>query len=468
MPTQIKTLESTLGQAATLRVRQKRDLTSGNLGKHILALSLPSSAEMALFSAIDLVHAFWLGRLGGTALAAVAMSNTLRLVLISPMMGLSVGGMALVARHVGARDQRRADQATMQTILLIILFAIPLVVVGELMGRTFLVWMGAEGTLLEEAVVYLRIIFAGLFFMECLPTLSAVIRGAGHPEYTLRINIASIIAMMLLEPLLVFGLGPIPRLGVQGAALASVLSSAVGVAGQAIILLRGSAGVRIHRQDLRPDLGMMGRILKITLPTSAQRFSPNLTNALLISLVSTFGTDVLTAYSIVTRLVSFLQSPTFGLGIATATLVGQNLGAREPGRAERATNLASLSSLASSVLIFGILSIWAAPILSLFDRTEAVLAAGVIAAPYFLLVSSASGWAQIVGSALGGAGDTVAWMWINIGSLWLVQLPLSWALSHGLHLGPVGIWLGLGISFVVGAVALTLRFRRGHWKTIAV
>ena len=457
-----------MSQAAILGARQKRDLISGNLGKHILTLSLPSSAEMAIFSAIELVHAFWLGRLGGTALAAVSMSNTLRLVLISPMMGLSVGGMARVARHVGARDQRQADQATMQTILLIVLFILPLVILGELMGRTFLIWMGAEGTLLDEAVAYLQIIFAGLFFMECLPTLNAVIRGAGHPEHTLRINIASIITMVLLEPVLVLGLGPIPRLGVRGAAWASVLSSAAGVLGQVITLLRGSAGVCIHLHDLRPDLRMMGRILRITLPTSAQRFSPNLTNALLMRLVSSFGADVLTAYSILTRLVGFLQAPTFGLSIAAATLVGQNLGAKEPARAERATTLATISSLASSVLIFGLLSIWPAPILGLFDTSEAVLAAGVVATPYYLLVSTASGWTQVVGSALGGAGDTVAWMWINIGSLWLVQLPLSWALSRGLGLGPIGIWLGLGISFVVGAVALTLRFRQGRWKTIAL
>jgi len=457
-----------LSQATAVSARQRRDLTSGSLGKHILTLSLPSATEMALFSAIELVHAFWLGRLGGTALAAVSMSNTLRLVIISPMMGLSVGGMAMVARHIGARDQQHADQATMQTFLLIVLLSIPLIILGQVWGATFLKWMGAEGALLDEAVAYLRIIFAGLFFMECLPTLSAVIRGAGHPEYTLRINIASIAAMMILEPLLVFGLGPVPRLGVRGAAWASVLSSAVGVVGQAITLLYGSAGVRIHWRDLRPDLTMMWRILRIALPTSAQRFSPNLTNALLMRLVSSFGADVLTAYSLLGRLVGFLQAPSFGLSLAAATLVGQNLGAKEPARAERATNLAALSSLFLSACVFGLLSLWATPILGLFGASGAVLATGVAAAPYYLLVGTASGWAQVVGSALGGAGDTVAWMWINIGSLWLVQLPLSWALSHGLRLGPVGIWLGLGISFAVGAVALTIRFRRGRWKTIAL
>lgn len=455
-------------RAAALSTQRKRDLTSGSLIKHVVTLSLPSSAEMALFSAIELVHAFWLGRLGGTALAAVSMSNTLRLVLISPMMGLSVGGMAMVARHVGARDQRHADQATMQTILLIVLFIVPLIILGQVMGRTFLRWMGATGALLDEAVAYLRVIFAGLFFMECLPTLSAVIRGAGYPEYTLRINVASIVAMVILEPLLVLGWGPIPPLGVRGAAWASVLSSATGVAGQAITLWRGSAGVRLHLCDLRPDLRMMWRILRIALPTSAQRFSPNLTNALLMRLVSSFGADVLTAYSLLTRLVGFLQAPSFGLSLAAATLVGQNLGAKEPARAERSTDLAALASLVLSAFLFSLLSLWAAPVLSLFGASGAVLAVGVAAVPYYLLVGTASGWAQVVGSALGGAGDTVAWMWINMGSLWLVQLPLSWALSHGLGLGPVGIWLGLGISFVLGAAALTLRFKRGRWKTITL
>jgi putative MATE family efflux protein len=457
-----------LGQSVSARAPQQRDLTSGVLGKQILMLSLPSTAEMALFSATELVHAFWMGRLGGTALAAASMSQTLRLVLISPMMGLSVGGMAIVARCVGARDQREADRATMQTILLIMLFTLPLVVLGVGLGGLFLRWMGARDTVWTDAVAYLRIILAGLFFMECLPTLNAVIRGAGYPEYTLRINVASIAVMMVAEPVLVLGFGPVPGFGVRGAAWAAVLSSAVGVIGQAVTLLKGSAGLRLHLADLRPDLRMMRRILRIAVPTSVQRFSPNLTNALLMALVSSFGNNVLTAYSILTRLMSFLQAPAFGLGIAAATMVGQNLGASEPARAERATVVATLASFVLSVLLFGLLAIVPGPALALFSSTGAVLAAGIAAVPFYLLVATTSGWAQVVGSALGGAGDTVAWMWINIGSLWLVQLPLSWALSIALRLGPVGIWLGVSISFMINAGALTVRFMRGRWKLVAI
>jgi len=423
---------------------------------------------MALFGVSGLVHAYWMGRVGRTALAAVTIGTTLRIALISPMMGLSAGGMAVVARHVGARDQRRADHAVMQTILLIFAFILPLCILGQLMGNTFLGWMGAEGALREEALAYLRIIFGGLVFMEMLPTLNGVIRGAGHPEYTLRINIVNVVMMLLLEPILVLGLGPLPAMGVRGAAWATVLSSASGVGAQLLTLRRGSAGLRIHLRNARPDRAVIKSVLKIALPTSAQRFSPNLAAALLMRLVTSFGNEVLTAYSVVMCLFGFLQCLPRGIGSATATIVGQNLGARRPARAERGTMLAVRGAIAASLVLFGALTICPAGLLGLFDRTEAVLAIGMVATRYGLLWGTGMGWSTVVGMALGGAGDAVSPMLVNMGALWLVQLPLCWALSRGLGWGPQGIWAGMAVSFAVSAVAMALRFKGGRWKEIVV
>ncbi|MHB0857170.1 MAG: MATE family efflux transporter [Anaerolineae bacterium] len=446
--------------------RPLRDLTTGSLGRHILNLALPSMAEMAIFGFVSLIHTFWLGKLGGLALAAEAVGMTLRMVLISPMMGLSTGGMAVVARYIGARDQARADRAVMQAILLVVAIVLPLALIGQLWVSTMLGWMGAEGELLAQATAYLRIIFGGLLFMEMLPTLNGVLRGAGHPEQTLRIQLVSLSVMLALDPILIFGLGPIPAMGVRGAAWASVLSSAAGVAAQIGVLARGSAGVRLHRPDLAPDLPLLRSIVRIALPTTAQRFSPNLANALLVRLVSSLGADALTAYSLVTRLFGILQTPAVGLGAAAATLVGQNLGAERPERASRAVGLSSIVAVAISLLVYGMLALWPSPVLGLFSREPVVLAISVGAIGWLVLSGVAMGWSNVVGSALGGAGDTLSPMWVSMGSLWLVQLPLCWALAHQAGLGPLGIWMGLAASYVAGGVAMQWMFRRGRWRRV--
>ncbi len=444
--------------------RPERDLTTGSLGRLLAVLSWPGTAESLLFNMTGLSHAFWLGQLYSNALSAVVLGTTLRIVLISPMMGLSAGGMAVVARHIGAKEQDPADRAVMQTFLLVVLFCLPLTILGLTMGGTFLRWMGASGQVLADAQAFLTIVFSGLLFMELLPTMNGVIKGAGHPEYTLRISAIQIIAQLALEPLLVFGVGPLPAMGVRGSALAAVLASTMGVAMQMVTLLRGSAGVRLRWEHVRPDLVMLRRIMRIAVPTSAQRFSPNMAEALLLRLVSSFGDEVLGAYSLITRLIGVLRAVAMGIGTAAATMVGQNLGAGKPARSERAALLGAASAMVLSLALFGVLSILARPILGTLEKSEAVLGVAVSITYYLILSGSGQAWLTVMSGVLASAGDAVAAMSVNIGALWLVQLPLGWALAHPLGMGPTGIWLGLGISALLGAAAITWRFRTGRWK----
>jgi putative MATE family efflux protein len=444
--------------------RSQRDLTTGSLGRLLAVLSWPGTAEALLFSMTGLSHAFWLGRLSSTVLSAAVMGTRLRIVLISPMMGLSAGGMALVARHIGAKEQDPADRAVMQTFLLVVAFVLPLAVLGLTMGGTFLRWMGASGQLLADAQGFVTIIFSGLVFMELLPTMNGVIKGAGHPEYTLRISAINIGMQLVLEPLLVFGVGPLPEMGVRGSALAAVIASTTGVLVQMVILLRGSAGVRLRWEHARPDPIMVRRILRIAAPTAAQRFSPNMAEVLLLRLVSSFGDEVLGAYSLVTQLVGFLRGVATGIGTAAATMVGQNLGAGRPERSERAAMLGAVSAMALSLALFGALSLFSWPILGTLEKSEAVLSLGVVITYYMVVSGAGQAWLTVMSGVLASAGDAVAAMSVNIAALWLLQLPLGWALSHPLGLGPAGIWLGLGVSAVLGAVAITWRFRTGRWK----
>jgi len=449
-------------------LKPQRDLTTGPLGNLIVQLSVPAAGETALFQVATLLDLVWLGRYGDVALPAATLGYTLRLVLISPTMGLSMGGMAVVARYLGAKDQARADHAVTQAILLVLAIVAPLSVIGYAEAPTFLAWMGAQGALLDEAIRYCRVIFPGLLFLEMLPSVNGVMRGAGHPEYTLRSNVVNIGIMMVTEPVLVLGLGPMPALGVAGAAWAWVLGSAAGVVVQALILVRGRAGVTIHLADARPDPDTMRRILKVALPTAAQRFSPNLANAVLMRLIAGLGTDVLSAYSVVSRLFAFLQCFSMGIGSAATALVGQNLGAGHPARAERATTLGVWGSIGSSLAAYGLLNLASGPIVGLFVQEESIMAIAAQALLFMIVSGAGAGWLWVVGSALAGAGDAVSPMLANMAALWLVQLPTCWVLSGPLGLGATGIWAGVALGYLAGALGVTLQFRRGRWKGLAL
>jgi len=453
---------------APSRMRAPRDLTRGSLFRALLVLAAPTVVEQLLYSTPGLAHAYWLAGVSGTALSGIVMGTSLRLVLISPMMGLSMGGLAVVARHLGAGEHSKADRAVTQTILLVGIFVVPSMILGLVLGPTFLQWMGAEGQVLADACAFLKVILGGLLFMEMLPTVNGVIRGTGHPEYALRNNVINVAVVLVTEPILVLGLGPAPMLGVRGVAWATVLGALAGTISQAVVLVRGSAGVQVQWRHAVPDWSVMRRILRVALPTSVQRFSPNLSEALLLRLVSSFGDGVLGGYSLVTRLLLFLRAPGYAIGSASAALVGQNLGAGTPKRSERAASLGSLLEASLALLLFGGLALCARPILGLFESNPKVIHDAVLMTYFMVVGGPAQGFLSVMSSVLGSAGDAVAAMLVNVTALWLVQLPVGWGLSHGLGMGPTGIWLGMAAGFALGAVVIRRRFKQGYWKQVVL
>jgi putative MATE family efflux protein len=443
-----------------------RELTVGNVGRQVFSLAVPATIESALQTTVRLMDTYWMGRVGGMAVASVAMATALRMVLISPMMGLSMGGQAIVSRYVGERDQERADRAVMQVLLLIALFTLPITVLGYTLTPALLRLMGASEAVLPNATAFLRIIWGGLFFMECLPTMCGVLKGAGRPEYTLRINMLNMAVLGIAEPILALGLGPVPAMGIRGAALASVMGAASGVLGVMLILGTGQAGVRLHLRDIRPDWTMMKRVLRISIPASVERFSPNLGAATFMRLISSFGDQVLTAYSIFHQIYGFFQAATMGAGLASATMVGQNLGAGKPERAEQAAKSGAKGATMVSLVLYGTLALAPQVALVRFTQDPVVINAAALAIRVTVIGSAIRGFGQVMGRSLAGAGDAVSPMAASIGALWIVQLPVAWLLS-GL-LGPLGIWIGMVLGDTAHAIATTWRFGQGKWKAIRV
>ena len=445
--------------------RGQRDYTSGSLARNIWDLGLPMAGSSLLFGLPNIAESYWLGRLGSAALGAASMGMALRIVFISLIMGLSTGGGALIARHIGARQQSVADHATQQTELLILIASALLGAIGFASAPTLLRLMGAEGEMLAEGIRYARVIFVGLWAMELIPSMGAVLRSAGSAEWAFRVNLVAIGAILILQPLLTLGWGPLPSLGVGGSALAFVLGNTAGVVFQQIVFLTGRARVRIRLSGIRLDRHMIGRILRVALPTSVERFMPNLAQTIMLGLVVPWGTATLAGYNVTSRVFGLTRMISMGFGGVAPTLVGQNLGAQQPERAERSAWV--VAGVATGLVALAILPLaYLGPqAIALFNAEPDVVAAGARCLRIMALGQAFLTLALVIGMALRGAGDTVSPMIISTGALWLVQIPLAYGLPRITHWGATGLWVALAITPVVTATAVCLRFRQGKWKT---
>jgi putative MATE family efflux protein len=294
--------------------------------------------------------------------------------------------------------------------------------------------------------------------MEMVPSVSGMLSSAGAPRAALGIRLAATLTLVISEPLLV------PWLGLEGAVLALVGSNVVGTLWGLAILVAGRAPVRIDLHRLRLDIPMMGRILRIALPAVIQRGTPNLAQSLLMRLVSGYGPETLAAWVVARRVFQFAQVPGIGLARTTPAMVGQNLGAKKPERAERAVSLIARLVLGSMVVVLAGLMLLASQVMSLFSKDPATLTMGVHILRVLSLGYLAFALNNVYDFAQAGAGDTVSPMVINLVALWLVQIPLAYLLSQALGLGSNGVWLALTIGWTVQAALMFWRYRQGRWK----
>mgnify|MGYP001150591035 CR=1 FL=1 len=444
--------------------REQCDYTSGRLARNIWDLGLPMTAGQLLFALPGIMESYWLGKLGSVALAAASMGTALRIVVISLIMGLSTGGMALVSRHVGAGEQAAADQATQQTQVLILIAAALLGAGGFVLAPPLLRLMGAEGAMLREGVRYARVVFVGLWAMELIPSMAALLRGAGSAECAFRISLVASVSACFLQPFLILGWGSLPSLGVRGAALAQVLGNTAGLVLQQYIFLTGRARIHIRLAELGFDRHMMGRILRLALPAAVERFMPNLARTIMLALIAAWGTATLAGYNVTTRVFSLTMMASMGLGAVAPTLVGQNLGAQQPERAERSAWAVAGVAMSLVVPLLIPLTLLAPQAIALFNTEPAVIAAGTHCLRVMATGQAFMSLGMIIAMSLRGAGDTLSPMLISTGTLWLVQIPLAYGLPQVAGWGTTGLWLALTITPIVSAGAMSLRFRQGRWK----
>ncbi len=439
------------------------DITHGRLRDNIWQLSWPLMISQGLSFFPGLYDAYWLGRLGSSALAAAALAMSLRFTMISVLMALSGASGAVVARYVGARDGERANQAVTQAVLLFVIAAGSLGIIGLLFTEPLLILVGAGGDLLAPTTAYARAIFVGLIPIEMVPSVGNMLNCAGNPQLSLQMNLLTLFSFLLLEPLLIW-LG----LGIGGAGLALALANTIGTLYGFYLLASGRAAVRFELRYLRPDWPMIGRILRIAVPGIAQRGLPNLANTILMRLMATYGVAPLAAFSLFGRAAMLLLIPAGGLSGAMPAMVGQNLGAGQPRRAARAATAIATMATGIAALLLGLLVLWAEPALRLFTGDPQTIAVGVAAMGVLALYRVLMTLGMALDGALTGAGDTVSPMVVNIIALWLVQLPVAWFLAMYLGWQADGIWWALVVGMAVQAGLLVARFRQGRWQAVRI
>jgi putative MATE family efflux protein len=444
--------------------RKGRDLTGGSLHRAIWTLAPAMTIELVVLNIAQLLDAYWVGQLGSTALAAVTLSATVRWVLNSLANGLGVGGMAVVARHTGAGDEEGAARATGQTLLLGLGASLFVAALGLTVAEPLLRLLGADAQVLPLALAYLRVALGGVSALVLNFVINAMLRGTGDAQWSMRVLLLSTAATVGLEPALIWGLGPLPSLGVLGSAWAFVLGYGAGLVLQMVILLGNASRIRVRSRHLRPDLVVMKQIAGIALPSSLQMTLRSSSRLVILALVGLYGTFATAGYGVANRLLLIVFVPCFGLGNAAGTLVGQNLGAGQPDRGERTAWWVTTYATGYMTVMATIITILAPSLIALFDPTPEVVAHG---ATYLRIVA----WSDVI-SAVGavlersfdGAGDTLPAMSINLLSLWVVEVALAWALSHALGWGATGVWWGRTLANLVNGILFVIWFRRGRWK----
>jgi putative MATE family efflux protein len=444
---------------------QKIDLTSGSITKSIFYLAGPAVGTMFLETAFSLANIFWVGKLGAVSLAAVISSTILIWINYSLAGTISVGVTALVARSVGAKDFNQASSVSRQGYLFAVIFALSLSILGVLFSRLAFVLMGTEPEVTHLGVRYLRIIFAGAVFFFLIDVLGATFRASGDTKTPMLVTMGSVGLNIILDPLLIFGWGPFPRLGTDGAAIASIFSQGIASLLFILLIIRGKLAFKfspLPKLDL--DFSMIWRILRIGIPASTAGILFSLVYLFINKIVALFGTEAIAALGIGNRMESVSFLTCFGFSIAASTLVGQNMGAGKPERSARC----AWQTAEIAVLITGFVSImfftFPRQIASFFISDPKVIEIGIGYLRILALSQMFMALEIVFEGAFGGAGNTVPPMIVSIfGSL--ARIPLAYLLAVHWGMGIKGVWWAITLTSIAKGIVLTYWFSRGKWKT---
>jgi putative MATE family efflux protein len=442
-----------------------QDFTEGSISRAIFLLSTPMVLEMVMESLFAIVNVFWVTRLGSNAVATVGFTESMLTMVFSVAIGLSMSTTAMVARRIGEKDPHGAAVAGVQSIVLAVTVSVILGIPGYWFAPDLLRLMGADEAVIAMGRQYTAIIFGGNITVMLLFLNNAIFRGAGDASVAMRVLWSANAVNMILDPLLIFGIGPFPEMGITGAAVATVIGRGSGVAYQFWILARGTERIAIRRQDIRIAPTVITSLIRVSITGVLQFAIAHTSWILLVRIISTFGSIAVAGYTIGIRIFIFVLLPAWGFSGAAATMVGQNLGAGKPERAQRAVYLTVMYNLAYLGLVAVLLIFFPEPVVGLFTSNpeESQYASNCLRIIGY--GNFAYGVAMVMMQAFNGAGDTVTPTWINLIAFWCCEIPLAWVLAYPAELEVRGVFMAIPIAeTLLGVMGVTL-FLRGKWKT---
>lgn len=442
----------------------EEDFTSGPIGRALGLLAIPMMLEMAMESVFAVVDIAFVSRLGTDAVAAVGITEALITVLYAMAIGLGMGLTAMVSRRIGAGDPVAAAEVTGQAIWVGVLLSVVIGVAGVIYARDLLVLMGASDSVVEQGEGFTAVLLGGSVTIIYLFLLNAAFRGAGDATVALRSLWLANGINIILDPCLIFGLGPFPEMGVTGAAVATTIGRGIGVLYQLWYLMDGRGRIEFHARYLRFNLALTFRMVRISIGGIGQFLIATASWIGVMRIVSIYGSSAIAAYTIALRMMEFVFLPAWGLGNAAATLVGQNLGAGQPQRAEesawRAAKYNAVFMAGTGIFLIA----FANTITGLFTSDAEVLQWGTSCMQILGLGFPMYAVGMVVVQALNGAGDTGTPATLNLICFWLVQIPMAFYLATKTPLGPNGAFISIVIAESLLTILAVLMFRRGTWK----
>jgi putative MATE family efflux protein len=442
----------------------QQDFTEGSLGRAILLLSVPMVLEMFMESVFAVVDVFYVARIGADAIATVGLTESMLALLYAIAVGLSMSTTAMVARRIGEKDHAGAAVAAVQAIVIGVLLSAPITLIGILFAPKLLTLMGASSSIVETGWGYAAWMLGGNITIMLIFLNNAIFRGAGDAAIAMRALWLANIANIILDPCFIFGLGPFPEMGVTGAAVATNIGRGLGVVYQFSMLFHRHSRVQLTRQNVQLDMKVMLRLLRVSVGGVVQFLISTASWVGLVRIISVFGSAALAGYTVAIRIIIFGILPSWGLANAAATLVGQNLGAQKPERAERSVWLTSLCNMIFLGGIGAVFIFFAEPLIRLFTNDAAVVPIGATCLRIVSYGYLFYAFGMVIVQAFNGAGDTFTPTVINFFCYWLFQIPLAYTLAMKTELGPDGVFWAICIAESIIAIVGMLVFRRGRWK----
>jgi len=446
----------------------RHDYTAGSLGRAIFLLAVPMVLEMLMESLFAVCDVFFVAHLGATAVATIGLTESVMILVYTVAVGLSIPATAFVARRIGEKDPEGAARSAVQAIALGVIVSFTLATVFSLLAPWLLRTMGADPEVIAGGSMFARVMLAGSPTAFILFSINASFRGAGDAAVAMRVLWLANGINIVLGPMLIFGPGPFPALGVTGAAIATTIGRGTGVLFALSRLAKGSGHLRVERKHLELQPATMWQMVRMSGSATFQVFVGSTSWIGLIRIMSSFGSIAMAGYTICIRIVLFALLPAWGLANAAATMVGQSLGAKDPDRASRAVAAAARYNVMFLGSMGALFALFAPLIIGAFTSDVAVqpvaifgLRAIAIGFPFFA-------YGMVHAQAFNGAGDTWTPTRINIAVFWLFEIPLAWILAERAGLTYRGVFLAVLVAYTVFAIVSTVLFRRGHWRVVKV